>query len=108
MSERDQEDAHDDLQLGGKEPEEPWIFIQVNGQTVRAQKGVNLSTVLWNAGNRTLRYTYQSFSPRGIFCGMGVCFDCLVTINGEPKQRACLTIVQPGMRVQTEDTWPQK
>ena len=40
-------------------------------------------------------------APRGIFCGMGVCFDCLVTVDGLAEQRACMTPVRRGMRVQT-------
>ena len=41
-----------------------------------------------------------------MFCGIGVCFDCLVTVNGAPKVRACLTPVAEGMIVQTQETTP--
>ena len=41
-------------------------------------------------------------APRGVFCGMGVCFDCLVVIDGEPSRRACVTFVTEGMRVETQ------
>lgn len=106
MSERDRDDAPNESQFEGKETEKTWILIHINGQPIKAEIGVSLSTVLWTAGIRTLRHTDQSISPRGIFCGMGVCFDCLVMVNGKPKQRACLTIVEPGMQVRTEGTWP--
>src|SRR5690606_37458565 len=39
---------------------------------------------------------------RGLFCGMGVCFECRVTINGQSGQRSCLTLVEPGMTVETQ------
>src|SRR5581483_1974099 len=44
----------------------------------------------------------RSGAPRGPFCGMGACFDCLVTVDGRPSQRACLTKVAAGMEVSSE------
>jgi D-hydroxyproline dehydrogenase subunit gamma len=41
--------------------------------------------------------------PRGIFCGMGVCFDCLMVIDGIPNTRACMTWVREGMDVRRQD-----
>ncbi len=41
--------------------------------------------------------------PRGPLCGMGVCFECRVTINGKPHCRSCLTLCEEGMEVQTDD-----
>ena len=41
-------------------------------------------------------------ATRGVFCGMGVCFDCLVVIDGEPSRRACVTFAREGMRVETQ------
>ena len=46
----------------------------------------------------------RSGAPRGPFCGMGVCFDCLVTVDGRPSQRACLTKVAAGMDVRSSPT----
>ncbi|HZD57420.1 MAG TPA: (2Fe-2S)-binding protein, partial [Anaerolineales bacterium] len=51
-----------------------------------------------SAGMRIFRHSPQG-GPRGLFCGMGVCFECLVTIDDLPGQRACLTTVRPGMRI---------
>ncbi|MCP5053679.1 MAG: (2Fe-2S)-binding protein, partial [bacterium] len=39
--------------------------------------------------------------PRGALCGMGICFECIVTVNGIPNTRSCMTEVEPGMTVET-------
>ena len=53
-------------------------------------------------GRRFTRYTARASEPRGYFCGMGVCHDCLVTVEGLPNVRACLTPVRDGLRVETQ------
>ena len=75
--------------------------IVVNGQTVAAYPGESIATVLAAAGHRVFRTTDAGNSPRGIFCGMGICFDCLVTVNGLPNQRACMTEAREGSEVRT-------
>jgi len=60
----------------------------VPGQTVAA--------VLLAAGVRAWRTTRMDGRPRGIFCGIGACFDCLVTVNGVPSVRACIAEARPG------------
>ena len=57
--------------------------------------------IVWSA-RRTLRATAVTGEPRGVFCGMGVCFDCLVVIDGESSRRACMTFVAEGMRVESQ------
>jgi predicted molibdopterin-dependent oxidoreductase YjgC len=78
--------------------EEPFT-IEVNGRAIPALPGQTVAAVLLAAGFRVWRHT-PSGAPRSLFCGMGVCFDCLVTIDGMPDQRACMTPARPGMRVQ--------
>jgi predicted molibdopterin-dependent oxidoreductase YjgC len=77
------------------------ISIRVNGASVEAYAGENLATVLMAAGYRVFRQTDASESPRGLFCGMGTCFDCLVTVDGLTNQRACVTEARAGCEVQT-------
>lgn len=78
---------------------EPQHFnIEINGQKVQARSGQTLAATLIAAGILTFRRT-PTGEPRGIFCGMGACFDCLVTVNGVENQRACMTLAQPGMKV---------
>ena len=72
--------------------------IDIDGQPIPVQRGQTIAAALIASGRRTLRRT-QSGAPRGIFCGMGVCFDCLVTVNGVAGQRACTTLAEPGMQV---------
>lgn len=75
------------------------VTISVNGRICEACEGESLHGVLFAEGYTTLRKTMKTGLPRGIFCGMGVCYECLVTINGIPNQRACMTRVEEGMEI---------
>jgi D-hydroxyproline dehydrogenase subunit alpha len=74
------------------------FFIEVDGRPVPAALGQTVAAALIAAGIAVFRRT-ASGAPRGLFCGMGVCFDCLVTIDGLADQRACMTQARPGMQV---------
>ena len=74
--------------------------ITVDGERIEAAAGETLAAALTAAGKSTFRLT-KSGAPRGLFCGMGVCFDCCVTVDGRADERACLTRVRSGMRVET-------
>jgi hypothetical protein len=76
--------------------------IQVNGRQVIAYPGETIATVLLADGYKMFRHSALSAEPRGAFCGMGLCFDCLVTLNGKPNVRACITVVQPGDMVERQ------
>ncbi len=76
------------------------ITITVNGQPVPAYAGESIAAALMAAGYRAFRRTEAGGSPRGFFCGMGMCFDCLVTIDGAPNVRSCMVEVQEGCVVQ--------
>jgi predicted molibdopterin-dependent oxidoreductase YjgC len=80
------------------EKESQHFNIEINGHKVQARSGQTLAATLIAAGILALRRT-PTGEPRGIFCGMGVCFDCLVTIDGIPDQRACMILAQPGMKI---------
>jgi hypothetical protein len=73
-----------------------------DGRRVRVEPGQTVGTALWAAGIRSWRTTREAGAPRGLFCGIGVCFDCLVTIDGTPNQRACLLPARPDMVVTTQ------
>jgi predicted molibdopterin-dependent oxidoreductase YjgC len=77
------------------------VAVTVDGESVQAYPGETVATLLLALGRLTFRHTERGHVPRGVFCGMGVCFDCLVTIDGQPNVRACLTPVQAGMVVET-------
>jgi predicted molibdopterin-dependent oxidoreductase YjgC len=75
--------------------------VTVDGEPVRAYAGESVATVLLALGQRSFRHTDKTHEPRGIFCGMGICFDCLVTIDGMENVRACMTLVEEGMAIET-------
>jgi predicted molibdopterin-dependent oxidoreductase YjgC len=73
--------------------------VTFDGKTLAAHEGETVLAVLWAAGIRALRKTARTQEPRGFFCGMGVCFDCLVTVDGRPGVRACMESAKPGMTI---------
>jgi D-hydroxyproline dehydrogenase subunit gamma len=79
------------------------VKILVNGRLHVAFEGETVHAALLAAGYRVLRKTLKTGQPRGIFCGMGVCYDCLVTIDGLPNQRACMTQVKDGMEIRVDE-----
>ncbi len=74
----------------------------LNGQELYAYQGESVAAALLAEGQTVLRYTPRHGEPRGLFCGMGVCFDCVMTIDGRPNQQACLTLVNEGMRIEIQ------
>lgn len=77
------------------------VSVTVDGEPIQAYAGESVATVLLALGRRSFRHTDKHHEPRGIFCGMGICFDCLVTIDGMENVRACMTLVQEGMAIET-------
>jgi hypothetical protein len=77
--------------------------IRFNGEAIEAEAGRTVAAALIAAGRRSWRRTRRGGQPRGVFCGIGVCFDCLATINGRPNQRACLVEARPGDVVTTQE-----
>ncbi|MGK7870154.1 FAD-dependent oxidoreductase [Falsiroseomonas sp. E2-1-a20] len=76
------------------------VGITFDGRPISALPGESLAAALTASGEMVLRHT-RGGAPRGLHCGMGACFDCLVTIDGRPNQRACLAKVLPGMAVES-------
>ena len=76
------------------------VRLSFDGREIEALDGETIAAALAAADIVALRQA-RSGAPRGPFCGMGVCFDCLVTVDGRPSQRACLTKVAAGMDVRS-------
>jgi sarcosine oxidase subunit alpha len=76
------------------------VEIEVDGRAVLAPEGVSLAAALMGAGVSAFR-TSVGGEPRGPLCGMGVCWECRVSVDGEAHRRACLEPVRSGMRVTT-------
>ncbi len=81
------------------------IEIFIDGRPVEAYAGETIAAVFAAEGIRTFRHTTKRGEPRGLFCGMGVCYECLVTVDGVHAVRACMTPVTAGMRVETQAEW---
>ena len=82
--------------IGGAENRGTEFQITVDGKEVSAYAGETIATVLLGGGDIVIRHTSKEDKPRSVFCGIGICFDCLVTVNGVPNQRACMTLARPG------------
>lgn len=78
----------------------PWVSIRVDGRVLRVPEGRTLGAALLDQGIRVLRRSPSGAEPRGLFCAMGVCFECLVTVDGSPARRACQVRVRDGMVVE--------
>ncbi len=81
------------------------IVIYVDGAPMEAYEGETVAAALIAAGHVAFRRTARNGSPRGLYCGMGVCFDCLVQVESHTNQRACMTAVKEGMRVSSQVAW---
>jgi NADPH-dependent 2,4-dienoyl-CoA reductase/sulfur reductase-like enzyme len=81
--------------------EEGPIAIDFEGEALSGRRGETLAAALSAAGIRELRLT-RSGQPRGIFCGMGVCQECLVEIDGRANQRACMTKLERPVSVRRQ------
>lgn len=76
------------------------VEIVVDGRPVRVAVGTTLAAALLDAGVWRFRSSVRG-EPRAPICGMGICFECRVTVNGEAHQRACLLACVDGMVVTT-------
>lgn len=83
------------------EPRERFA-ITVDGEEVTVSSGWTVAAALIASGRSSWRTTRIDHRPRGVFCGIGVCFDCLVTLNGQRSVRACLVTARPGDDVRSE------
>lgn len=77
------------------------VTLTVNGATVSVPSGTSVAVAVMLAG-ATCR-TSISGQPRGPLCGMGVCYECRVAINGRQHWRSCLTLCETGMEVRTNE-----
>lgn len=76
----------------------PSLAFTFEGRAVSALAGDTIAMALWAAGEPALRASSAAGSPRGVFCNMGVCYECLVVVDGVVA-RACMTAVRDGMQV---------
>lgn len=85
----------------GTQEEKKEVTIYCDGQPVKAIEGEPIAAALMNAGIRAFRTTKKDH-PRGIFCAIGRCTDCMMIVDGKPNTRTCITLVRDGMVVETQ------
>jgi D-hydroxyproline dehydrogenase subunit gamma len=83
------------------------ITFTWNGAPLEAGDGDNLAAALLANGVMEFRQTAKTGEPRGPFCLMGSCFECLVTIDGAPNRQACMHVVRQGTTVETGTPFPE-
>jgi predicted molibdopterin-dependent oxidoreductase YjgC len=77
------------------------VDVVIDGAPFVARAGDSVAAALLAAGRAAFRVTPVRGAARGPYCLMGICFDCLVTIDGRPAQQSCAIAVAPGMRIDT-------
>ena len=77
------------------------VTVVVNGVSVAMPAGSMVSAAILKTGVTTFRRSVSG-EPRGPLCGMGICFECRVTIDGEAHCRSCQTVCRNGMDVRTQ------
>ena len=78
------------------------VNITINGQPVQVPEGETVAAAVLAHGLAVTRTTPVSGAPRAPFCLMGVCFECLMVIDGIANQRACMAQVREGMRIECQ------
>ncbi len=86
----------------GDSPTPRVVRIIVDGRELEAHEGEPIAAALAAHGIRKSRTTRRTNGPRWLFCGIGRCTDCIMTVNGVPNVRTCVTSVEDGMRVETQ------
>ncbi|RKX79937.1 MAG: (2Fe-2S)-binding protein [Spirochaetes bacterium] len=88
--------------LGPLKPSGREVSILVDGEEVIAYEGEMIAAALMASGRRVFRYTEKRREPRGLYCAIGRCTDCVMIVNGIPNVRTCVTPVEPGMIIETQ------
>lgn len=78
------------------------VRITVDGRPLLVREGQMIAAALLERGIRINRYTQKRREPRGIFCGIGQCTDCVMIVDGMPNVRTCITPVKEGMVIKTQ------
>ena len=81
---------------------EKLVAFTYDGKTLEGYEGEPIAAALKNAGVMVHRYTKKYDKPRGIFCAIGRCTDCVMVVDGKPNVRTCVTPLKEGMDVRTQ------
>lgn len=86
----------------GKPEKGKKVTFSFDGKSVEGYEGEPIAAALKAAGLMVHRYTAKQHKPRGIFCAIGRCTDCVMVVDGKPNIRTCVTPLKEGMVVQTQ------
>ena len=86
----------------GETPERKLVKFTYNGKTLEGYEGEPIAAALRVAGVMAHRYTAKKHEPRGVFCAIGRCTDCVMVVDGKPNVRTCITPLAEGMTVETQ------
>ena len=86
----------------GETPERKLVTFTYNGQTLEGYEGEPIATALKANGVMAHRYTAKTHEPRGVFCAIGRCTDCVMIVDDMPNVRTCITPLEEGMKVETQ------
>jgi predicted molibdopterin-dependent oxidoreductase YjgC len=78
------------------------VKFTFDGKELEGYEGEPIAAALKANGIMVHRYTKKHHEPRGIFCAIGRCTDCVMVVDGVPNTRTCITPLQAGMKVQTQ------
>lgn len=78
------------------------VKFTLDGKTLEGCEGEPIAMALKNSGVMVHRYTKKEHRPRGVFCAIGRCTDCVMIVNGQPNVRTCITPLEEGMKVETQ------
>ncbi|MCR5105717.1 MAG: (2Fe-2S)-binding protein [Eubacterium sp.] len=93
----------DEHPILGKPEKEELVSFTYDGKQMQGYKGEPIAVALKANGVMIHRYTKKEHKPRGIFCAIGRCTDCVMVVDGKPNVRTCVTPLEEGMVVQTQD-----
>ena len=80
----------------------PLVTFTLDGKEMTGYEGEPIAAALRAAGVMVHRHTLKKNEPRGIFCAIGRCTDCVMIVDGEPNVRTCVTQLRAGMKVQNQ------
>ncbi|MBE8539158.1 FAD-dependent oxidoreductase [Geoglobus acetivorans] len=82
------------------------VTIYFNGKPVKAYEGESVAAALYAAGVRVFSRSFRFHRPRGFFCAIGKCSQCMMEVNGVPNVRTCKIYVKDGMQIRTQNSIP--
>lgn len=86
----------------GEQQKGKLVTFTYDGKELQGYEGEPIAAALKAAGVMVHRYTKKEHKPRGIFCAIGRCTDCVMVVDGKPNVRTCMTSLAEGMKVQTQ------